>query len=132
MFTVDGPKVYHAGDTDLIPEKEDLTVDVALLPAGGLATMNATAAVQAAGLVHAVVVVPMHYGKIPFSGGAGRNPVRRSSGLMKFGQASGSSQRGGTVHCENYVESTYHDDVKPVNFLIGLTHIKILHDCDRA
>ena len=72
VFTVDGLKVYHAGDTDLIPEMEDLTVDVALLPAGGLATMNALAAVQAAGLVHATVGVPMHYGKVPFTGGAGR------------------------------------------------------------
>jgi len=72
LFTVDGLKVYHAGDTDLIPEMEDLRVDVALLPVGGLATMNAAAAVQAAGLMHAAVAVPMHYGTVPFSGGAGR------------------------------------------------------------
>jgi L-ascorbate metabolism protein UlaG (beta-lactamase superfamily) len=81
VFTVDGLKVYHAGDTDLIPEMEDLTVDVALLPVGGLATMNATAAVQAARLVHAAVVVPVHYGKVPFTGGAGRKFAAAWSGI---------------------------------------------------
>jgi L-ascorbate metabolism protein UlaG (beta-lactamase superfamily) len=80
VFTVDGLKVYHAGDTDLIPEMEDLAVDVALLPVGGLATMNAPAAVQAAGLIHATVVVPMHYGKVPFTGSAGRKFARLWAG----------------------------------------------------
>lgn len=81
VFTVDGLKVYHTGDTDLIPEMGDLRVDVALLPTGGMATMNALAAVQAAGLVHAAVVVPMHYGKVPFTRGAGRKFVAAWSGI---------------------------------------------------
>jgi len=56
-------------------------VDVASLPAGGLATMNATAAIQAATLVHAAAVVPMHYGRVPFTGGAGQKLAAAWGGI---------------------------------------------------
>ena len=72
VLSLDGVRLYHAGDTDLIPEMSGLKADVALLPVGGLATMNARSAAEAARLIGAKVVVPMHYGKVPFSGGAGQ------------------------------------------------------------
>ncbi|OQX84304.1 MAG: hypothetical protein B6D53_00165 [Candidatus Omnitrophica bacterium 4484_49] len=57
-------KVYHPGDTDLIPEMENIKPDIALLPIGGTYTMNAEEAAQAAKRMNAKKVIPMHYGKI--------------------------------------------------------------------
>ncbi len=57
-------KIYHPGDTDLIPEMEGLKPDIALLPIGGTYTMNAEEASQAARIMKAAKVIPMHYGKI--------------------------------------------------------------------
>lgn len=62
LLNVDGGTVYHAGDTDLIPEMAELgEVDVAFLPIGGTYTMDAEEAVAAALLVRPKVAVPMHY-----------------------------------------------------------------------
>lgn len=41
LITVEGKVIYHAGDTDFIPEMRQLgQVDVALLPSGGTYTMD--------------------------------------------------------------------------------------------
>jgi L-ascorbate metabolism protein UlaG (beta-lactamase superfamily) len=64
LFTVDGVRFYHAGDTDVIPEMKGLEADVAFLPVGGTYTMDVDEAIQAVGLIRARVVVPMHYAKI--------------------------------------------------------------------
>ena len=63
IITINGKKIYHAGDTDLIPEMNDLDVDIALLPVGGTYTMNAQEAAEAAKRVKAKYVIPMHYTK---------------------------------------------------------------------
>lgn len=63
VLTVDGVSIYHAGDTDFIPEMKELgRVHIALLPVGGQYTMNAEEAARAAGIIKADVSVPMHYG----------------------------------------------------------------------
>ncbi len=80
VVVIDGLRVYHAGDTDLIPEMTGVKADVALLPAGGMATMNPETAARAAALVGAHVAVPMHYGRLPFTGGAGRKFARLWAG----------------------------------------------------
>lgn len=56
--------LYHAGDTDLIPEMEKLKgkVKVAFLPVGGNYTMNFQEAAEAAAIIHPEVAIPMHYG----------------------------------------------------------------------
>jgi len=61
-----GVTIYHAGDTDLIPEMEQLRgqVDVALLPVSGVYVMDAAEAAKAALLIQPRVAVPMHYGEI--------------------------------------------------------------------
>jgi L-ascorbate metabolism protein UlaG (beta-lactamase superfamily) len=64
VFTVDGVRYYHAGDTDAIPEMKDVRADVAFLPIGGTYTMTAEEAAQAAATMQVRVVVPMHYAKI--------------------------------------------------------------------
>lgn len=65
VILVEGKKIYHAGDTDLIPEMANLeNIDVALLPIGGTYTMTADEAARAAILIKAKVVIPMHYGEL--------------------------------------------------------------------
>ena len=63
--------IYHAGDTDLIPEMEKLVgygkkgnEFVALLPVGGNYTMNAEEAANAASLIKPDYSIPMHYASI--------------------------------------------------------------------
>ncbi|MFX0103738.1 MAG: MBL fold metallo-hydrolase [Candidatus Hodarchaeota archaeon] len=61
ILEVSGKKIYHAGDTDLIPEMEKLPeLDVALLPAGDTYTMDLKEAAEAALLIKPKVVIPMH------------------------------------------------------------------------
>lgn len=63
-FIIDfgGMRVYHAGDTDLIPEMENLgMIDYALLPVSGGNVMDADQAAGAADIIRPSVVIPMHY-----------------------------------------------------------------------
>ena len=62
LIRVDGLLIYHAGDTDLIPEMKGIKPDIALLPIGGRFTMNLRAAVEAASQLQAGLCIPMHYG----------------------------------------------------------------------
>ena len=64
IITIDNTRIYHAGDTDLIPEMGDLTVDVALLPVSGTYVMTADEAVEAARQILPKVAIPMHYDAI--------------------------------------------------------------------
>jgi len=64
IITVGGQRIYHAGDTDLIPEMEDIQADIALLPVGGTYTMTAEEAAKAANKIKPKVAIPMHYGDI--------------------------------------------------------------------
>jgi len=64
VFSVDGVTFYHCGDTDVIPEMEDVSADVAFLAVGGNYTMDAEEAAQAAKLVGPKVAVPIHWGEI--------------------------------------------------------------------
>ncbi len=64
VATVDGVAIYHAGDTDHIPEMGSVKADVALLPVGGTYTMDAAQAAAAADAIRPQVAVPMHYGEV--------------------------------------------------------------------
>ncbi len=64
VVDMDGRRIYHAGDTDAIPEMDEIDVDVALLPVGGTYTCTAAEAVEACTRLRAKVVVPMHFGDI--------------------------------------------------------------------
>lgn len=64
IVTVDGESVYHAGDTDCIPEMKDIHADIALLPVSGTYVMTAEEAVRAAEMIKPEYVIPMHYGSI--------------------------------------------------------------------
>jgi L-ascorbate metabolism protein UlaG (beta-lactamase superfamily) len=59
-----GERLYHSGDTDVIPEMDRLTgVDVALLPVSGVYVMTAQEAAEAARRIQPRVAVPMHWGE---------------------------------------------------------------------
>lgn len=64
IINVSGTRIYHAGDTDLIPEMSLIKADVALLPIGGTYTMNLKEAANACEKINPKIAIPMHYGKI--------------------------------------------------------------------
>jgi L-ascorbate metabolism protein UlaG (beta-lactamase superfamily) len=63
-LNVRGERLYHSGDTDVIPEMDGVTgVDVALLPVSGVYVMTAQEAAEAARRIQPRVAVPMHWGE---------------------------------------------------------------------
>jgi L-ascorbate metabolism protein UlaG (beta-lactamase superfamily) len=61
LIMAEGKTIYHAGDTDFIPEMRQLSsVDVALLPSGGTYTMDNAEAADAAIAIKPKTVIPMH------------------------------------------------------------------------
>jgi L-ascorbate metabolism protein UlaG (beta-lactamase superfamily) len=62
VLTIEGVRIYHAGDTDNIPEMKDIRTDIALLPVSGKYVMTAQEAADAAGVINPKVAIPMHYG----------------------------------------------------------------------
>jgi len=64
IFTVNGQRIYIAGDTDYIPEMKTFKVDIALLPVSGTYVMTAEEAVQAALDISPKIAIPMHYNSI--------------------------------------------------------------------
>lgn len=58
-------RIYHAGDTDFIPEMKTLgKINIVLLPVGGTYTMNASEAAQAANTISPSAAIPIHWGSI--------------------------------------------------------------------
>lgn len=71
VIKFNGTIIYHAGDTDFIPEMQKLTgyqqpgkEFIALLPIGGRLTMTVEEALEAAKLIKPSLAIPMHYGSI--------------------------------------------------------------------
>lgn len=64
IFTVQGQRIYIAGDTDYIPEMKTFKADIALLPVSGTYVMTADEAVKAALDIKPKIAVPMHYNSI--------------------------------------------------------------------
>lgn len=64
IITVNGASYYLAGDTDLIPEMENIDADVAFIPMGGTYTMAYEEAAKAANLIHPRIVIPYHYADV--------------------------------------------------------------------
>jgi len=61
LITAGGKTIYHAGDTDFIPEMRGLgPVDVAILPTGGTFTMDNDEAAKAAMAIKPRIAIPMH------------------------------------------------------------------------
>ena len=64
-FVIDlgGQRLYHAGDTDHIPEMKSIDADIALLPVSGTYVMTAGEAVEAVKKIKPQIAVPMHIGR---------------------------------------------------------------------
>ena len=63
-LNVRGERLYHSGDTDVIPEMDAvLGVDVALLPVSRVYVMTAAEAAEAARRIQPGIAVPMHWGQ---------------------------------------------------------------------
>jgi len=65
VITVDGRRIYYAGDTDLVEEMSSLAaIDVALLPVGGTYTLDAAEAAKACRAIGCKAAIPYHWGDI--------------------------------------------------------------------
>ena len=63
LIEADGKKIYHAGDSERIPEMKKLAskeIDVAMLPCGGTYTMDFEESADAAFDINPKIVIPMH------------------------------------------------------------------------
>lgn len=67
VLTMEGIKLYYAGDTDFIDPMKELAqahIDVAFLPIGGTYTMDIDEAVEAVKAIQPGVVIPVHFNHI--------------------------------------------------------------------
>lgn len=81
LLTIDGERIYFAGDTDRIPEMKEIRADIGLLPVSGTYVMNAEEAAAAALDLGLNIVVPMHYGKPGLVGSV--NDAERLKSLLQ-------------------------------------------------
>lgn len=69
VLEIDEIKIYHAGDTDVIPEMNELkNINVALVPVSGIFTMTPEEAAEAVEIIQPELAVPIHYGDFEFNG----------------------------------------------------------------
>lgn len=64
VVTIDNATYYIMGDTDALPENENIRCDVLLIPIGGTYTMNAIEAATFTNIVHPTTAIPIHYGMV--------------------------------------------------------------------
>jgi len=61
LVTIEEKTIYHAGDTDFVPEMKSLkNIYLALLPSGGTYTMDNQEAIEATLTIKPKFVIPMH------------------------------------------------------------------------
>ena len=66
ILTIDGLRIYVAGDTEDIPEMADIhDIDIAFLPCNQPYTMTVSQLVKAAKTIKPKVLFPYHYGDTP-------------------------------------------------------------------
>jgi len=81
VVTLAGLRIYHTGDTDIIPEMESAKPDVALVPVSGTYVMTADEAAKAVNerIKPRMLAIPMHYASIVGT----EDDARRFKGLVK-------------------------------------------------
>jgi len=55
---------YHTGDSDFIPEMEELDVDLMFVPVSGTYVMTYVEAAKAVEKINPKLAIPMHFGSI--------------------------------------------------------------------
>lgn len=81
VVTLAGLRIYHTGDTDVIPEMESAKPDVALVPVSGTYVMAPDEAAKAVDerIKPRMLAIPMHYASIVGT----EDDARRFKGLVK-------------------------------------------------
>jgi len=64
FIDINGTTIYHTGDSDLIPEMENLQPEILLVPVSGTYVMTATEAAKAVEKIKPKIAIPMHYGTL--------------------------------------------------------------------
>jgi L-ascorbate metabolism protein UlaG (beta-lactamase superfamily) len=64
IVSIKGVRIYHAGDTDPIPDMKAFKTDIALLPVSGTYVMTPEEAAEATRMIKPKLAIPMHYGTI--------------------------------------------------------------------
>ena len=64
VISIGETSIYHTGDSDLIPEMNDLKPDILFVPVSGIYVMTAQEAARAVEKIKPKVAIPMHYGTI--------------------------------------------------------------------
>ena len=66
IVNINNLKIYHTGDTDIIPEMEGIDPDIAFVPVSGTYVMNAEEAAKAVNelIKPKRIAIPMHYNSI--------------------------------------------------------------------
>ncbi len=64
VITLEGKRIYYAGDTDRTPEMEAVRADVVIVPVGGTYTMTAAEAAGAVNIIKPEAAIPIHWGDI--------------------------------------------------------------------
>ena len=73
IITIDGLRIYIAGDTEDIPEMESIKdIDIAFLPCNQPYTMTIDQVVKAARVIKPKILFPYHYGQTDVNGLPGR------------------------------------------------------------
>lgn len=64
ILSIDGKRIYIAGDTDMTKENREVKCDIALVPIGGTYTMDVKKAAELINCIQPSVAIPIHYGSI--------------------------------------------------------------------
>lgn len=64
LLSVDGTRIYVAGDTDMTKENKAVKCDIAMVPIGGTYTMDAEKAAELVNCIAPEIAIPTHYGTI--------------------------------------------------------------------
>ena len=81
IIDINNTKIYHAGDTDLIEELNDIKdIDILFIPIGGTFTMDEIEAAKATNTIQPKIVIPMHYNYVK---GTEKNPKNFAQKVYK-------------------------------------------------
>lgn len=62
ILSIEGKRIYFTGDTDFIPEMNDIRdVDIVILPIGGVYTMDIKEVIKVAVTIKLKLVIPVHH-----------------------------------------------------------------------
>lgn len=64
IVTLEQTRIYIAGDTDMTPENQKVSCDIAMVPIGGTYTMNAKKAAYLVNCIKPQAAIPTHFGAI--------------------------------------------------------------------